>query len=410
MGCLLSDLRYAIRVLRKTPGFTVVSLITLALAIGANTAVFSVMNAVLLRPLPYPGAQDIVALFEKRTQENTQRGPFSAPDFVDWRRQAKSFSSMAVYDPAHFSITGSGGPERVPGTRVSAGFFEALGVRPFLGRTFEIAEEQPGYNSVAILSYGMWQRRLGGDRGVLSTTIGVNGAPYRIAGVLPQGFRFPFAPDSEVFVPVRLEPDPQFRGVHQFSGIARVKPGVTPQQAQAEMDLISRQLELQYPDVNTGHAANLIPLRTELSWQLEPALRVLLGAVILVALIACANMANLLLARASSRRRLRRRNLHLTFRTHEHSNFPHGLLNFPLEKIFASRFGSLSTVLLYANRPSIQSLFRKCLAQPVAPDSPFPPSSFRRKPKSSEPGTVPLGFNKWSRKDATRSEEDSPIR
>jgi len=279
-------------------------LLTLALGIGANTAVFSVVNAVLLRPLPFEKPQEIVAVWEQRPRENSFRGGISALDFVDWRRMSQSFSDIALYDSGQFNLTGTGDPERIPGAQVSPGFLEALGVRPRMGRSFEAVAEQPGHNREVLITYGLWQRRFGSDPAIVGKSAGINGEPFLIAGVLPKDFRFPFAPQCDLLVPALLGPDQlRYRGIHMFSGIARLKAGVTLQQAQAEMALIAKQLEQQYPDSNTGHAANLIPLREDLSGTIKPALGVLLGAVFLVVLIACANVANLLLARASVRRR-----------------------------------------------------------------------------------------------------------
>jgi putative ABC transport system permease protein len=297
-------MRYALRVLLKTPGFTSLALLTLALGIGANTAVFSVVNAVLLRPLPFEKPQEIVAVWEQRPRENSFRGGISALDFVDWRRMSQSFSNIALYDSSQFNLTGAGDPERIPGAQVSPGFLEALGVHPQMGRRFEAVAEQPGHNREVLITYGLWQRRFESDPAIVGKSAGINGERFLIAGVLPKDFRFPFAPHCDLLVPAVLGPDQlRYRGIHMFSGIARLKPGVTLQQAQAEMALISKQLEQQYPDNNTGHAANLIPLREDLSGTIKPALGVLLGAVFLVVLIACANVANLLLARASVRRR-----------------------------------------------------------------------------------------------------------
>ncbi len=304
MASLVQDLRQAVRILLKSPAFAAIALLTLAIGIGANTAVFSVVNTVLLRPLPYENAKDIVALWEKRPRESQAQGPISGPDFVDWRRMAKSFSSLAIYDSARFSITGNGDPERVPGARVSAGFLEALGVQPRLGRTFQINEEQRGQHRVAIITNGLWQRGFASDPGVLGKTIGVNGESFEIVGVLPRNFRYPFAAECDLLVPnVFSESQLRFRGIHSFGGIARLKPGVSVEQAQAQMDAVSKELEQKFSESNTGHMASLVPLHEQISGKIRPALVVLLGAVFLVVLIACANIANLLLARAAVRRK-----------------------------------------------------------------------------------------------------------
>src|SRR6266481_2070263 len=304
MDSLVQDLRYAFRVLHKSPGFTAIALVTLALGIGANTAVFSVVNAVLLRPLPYQDAGRLMALYEKRPAENRVRNPISLPDFLDWQAGAKSFSAMALFESETFSLTGDGDPERAPGGRVTPAFFDALGVHPYLGRFLQAGEERPAADAVGIVSFGMWQRRFGGDRAVLGKRIFVNGVPVQIVGVLPPDFRFPFSSACDLIVPIRITAEMQrWRAVHQFSGVARLAPGITTRQAQSEMALISARLEQQHPDENRGHASNVLPLTDEMTRELKPALMVLLGAVSLVMLIACANVANLLLARASVRRR-----------------------------------------------------------------------------------------------------------
>src|ERR1035438_10003417 len=278
MGSILQDLRHGVRVLLKTPGFTLLALLTLALSIGANTAVFSVVNAVLLRPLPFEKPQEIVAVWEQRPHENSFRGGISALDFVDWRRMSKSFSNIALYDSGQYNLTGAGDPERISGAAVSPGFLEALGVRPQMGRGFDNTAEQPGHNGEVLITYGLWQRRFGSDPAIVGKSAGINGEPFSIAGVLPKDFRFPFAPQCDLLVPALLGPDQlRYRGIHMFSGIARLKTGVTLQQARAEMALISKQLEQQYPDSNTGHAANLILLQEDLSGTIKPALLVQIG-------------------------------------------------------------------------------------------------------------------------------------
>jgi len=304
MGTFLADLRCAARILRKNPGFTLAALVTLALGIGANTAIFSVVNAVLLQPLPFVDAGRIVLLREKRPAENVERGSVSVPDFQDWQRQAHSFSAMALYDwSPGFIIGGRTEPERVAGAAVTSQFFDALGVSAFLGRTFGPEQDRPGNDRVVVLTYPYW-RRQGADMGIVGKTLSINNELYFIIGVLPKDFRYPFAADCEIVTPLRFPPEAlQFRGIHPFVGVARLAKGVTMVQATAEMDLLSRQLERQYPDANGGHAAALLPLRDEMTRELRPALRALLYAVLLLGIIACTNVAGLLLARGTVRRK-----------------------------------------------------------------------------------------------------------
>ena len=298
------DVRYAARVLAKSPAFTAVAVLTIGLGIGANTAVFSVFNTVLLRPLPYPGEKQIVAVYEKRMRENGARSALSASDFLDWRSMTRTLASVALFDTTRLNVTQGGDTELVPGARVTAGFFEALGVPPQLGRTFQVAEEDSGRQQVAILTYGAWQRRFGGDPEILGKNLRINGEPFQVVGVLPERFRYPFAAACELFIPLRFTQDQlRFRGIHAFGGIARLRDGVTVGQASREMEVMSKQIEKQHPDTNAGHVADVVPLHEEQARGLKPALVVLLGAVALVILIACANVANLLLARASVRAR-----------------------------------------------------------------------------------------------------------
>ncbi|PWU11273.1 MAG: hypothetical protein C5B51_02950 [Terriglobia bacterium] len=303
MDSFLADVRCAARVLRKNPGLTLAAVVTIALGIGALTAVFSVMNTVLIRPLPFPEASRIVMLREKRPAENIERGSVAVPDFLDWQRQARSFSAIALYESEQFNVRGGSEPERLAGAAVTSRFFDVLGVHALLGRTFGPAEDQPGNYRAVLLSYPFWQRQ-GADADVAGKTLLVNNEAFVILGVLPKDFRYPFATDCDLVVPMRFQPEVlMFRGIHPFFGIARLAAGVTPAQAAAEMDLLSRQLERQYPDSNTGHAANLLLFRDELARELRPALRALFYAVLLVGLIACANVAGLLLARAAVRRK-----------------------------------------------------------------------------------------------------------
>jgi putative ABC transport system permease protein len=295
--------------LRKRPGFTLVAVITLALGIGANTAIFSVVNAVLLRSLPYENSEQLVRVGSANLQRGTRLGTFSPQDFYDWRERNTVFEGMAAYDGWSPSLTGTGEPERLAAGRVSASFFDVLKAAPLLGRAFLPAEEQRGNHLVAVLSYGLWQRRFGANPSIIGQSITLNGLSYTVVGVMPQGFEppqfsgidferpelwAPFAPDLSQW---------SRSGRAVDTGIARLKPGVTTAQAEAEMATIARQLQQQYPESNTGFSTSLASLQDQLVGSIRPALFVFLVAVGFVLLIACANVANLLLARAATRQR-----------------------------------------------------------------------------------------------------------
>ena len=301
---LWRDARFSIRSLRRTPAFTAAAIVILSLGIGANTAVFSIFSAALLRPLPYAGEDRIVAIWEKRLREDSARSPVSAADFLDWRNLVKNLSSIALYESTRQTITSGDHVELTPSARVTAGFFEALGVQPLLGRTFRVADEDPGGNRVTILSHRTWRLRFGADRNILGQSVTVGGERAEVVGVLPEGFRYPFAATCEFFEPIRFTvAQRRYRGIHPFEAIGRLKDNVTFDHARAEMEVFSKQLESQYPEANTGHVANLVPLRQELTGRLKSTLAMLMGAVVVLILIACANVASLLLARASGRKR-----------------------------------------------------------------------------------------------------------
>jgi predicted permease len=298
------DVRYSVRALRRAPGFTAAAIVILSLGIGANTAVFSIFSAAMLRPLPYAGQDRIVAIWEKRLREDSARSPVSVADFLDWRNLTKNLSSIALYESTRQTITSRDQIELTPTARVTAGFFEALGVQPLLGRTFRADDENPGGRRVVVLSHPAWRLRFGGDRDIVGRLVTVGGAPAEVVGVMAEGFRYPFAVSCEFFEPIRFTADQvRYRGIHSYGAIGRLKEGVTFEQARAEMEVISKQLESQYPESNTGHVANLVPLRQELTGRMQSTLAMLMGAVFLLILIACANVASLLLARASGRKR-----------------------------------------------------------------------------------------------------------
>ncbi|HVF22534.1 MAG TPA: ABC transporter permease, partial [Pyrinomonadaceae bacterium] len=300
---LLQDLRYATRMLWKNPGFTTVAVVALALGIGANTAIFSVVNTVLLRPLPYKAPEQLVMVWEDATRHGYPRDTPAAANYVDWRDQNSVFSGMAAIAESNFNLTGVGDPERLKGRRVSASLFPLLGVEPQLGRVFTAAEDQPGTQRVAVLSYRLWQRRFGGDAAIVGKTLTLNNESYTVVSVMPSRFQFP-ANDDELWVPIALTTqEAANRNRHYLEVVARLKPGVSLEQAQTEMTTIGARLQQQYPQSNTDLGVALTSLHEHMVGDIKPALLILLGAVGLVLLIACANVANLLLARAAIRQK-----------------------------------------------------------------------------------------------------------
>src|SRR5271156_3453752 len=301
MRTLIQDLRFGVRTLRKNPGFTAIAVLTLALGIGANTAIFSVVNGVLLRPLPFRDPSRLVLIAEK--------GPYpiistSYENYLDWRDQSHSFESMEATRSTSITLTGAGEPERLNVRMATAGLFSMLGINAQVGRTFLAEEDRAGGTPVALLSYGLWQRRFGGSPDIIGKTINLDLQPYTVVGILPNGFQI--LQPADVYVPFMpwAKTLPDDRNWHPgIIPLARLKQGVSREQARSEMLGITKRLEQQHPDYKTGNSADVIGLQDQIVQNSRPALLLLLGAVSFVLLIACANVANLLLARAASRGR-----------------------------------------------------------------------------------------------------------
>jgi putative ABC transport system permease protein len=301
METLWQDIKYGARMLVKSPGFTLVALVTLALGIGANTAIFSVVEAVLLRDLQYRDPERLVIIWETNVKRNRMTNVVGPANYMRWKERAQSFEKMSAFIEWDANITEAGEPEQVRAGFVAADIFETLGVQPRLGRTFGPEHAQEGSADVAVLADRYWKRRFGGDPNILGKKFSVNGRSVTVIGVMPPDFRGLM--NNELFVPIPYgERHRNARG-RSISVVARLKPGVTRDQAQAEMSGIARQIEQELPDFTQGWGANVVPLREQLSGQLRPALLILLGAVGFVLLIACGNVANLMLARATGRAR-----------------------------------------------------------------------------------------------------------
>ena len=275
----------------------------LALGIGANSAIFSVVNTVLLRPLPYRNPDQLVMVWEDATHLGFPRNTPSPANFLDWRAQNTVFVGMGAMAPQSFNLTGAGEPERFDGRRVSGNLFSLLGVEPQLGRGFLASEDQPGRGQVVILSYGLWQRRFAGDRAIIGKPITLNGESFTVIGVMPRAFQLPSFKD-QLWVPLAFNSkEAASRGNHYLEVMARLKPGVSIKQARTEMETIALRLQQQYPEENTRIGITLVPVHEQVVGDIKPALLLLLGAVGFVLLIACANVANLLLARSAARQK-----------------------------------------------------------------------------------------------------------
>ncbi|HEX5736618.1 MAG TPA: ABC transporter permease [Blastocatellia bacterium] len=317
MNTLLRDLRYAVRMLAKRPAFTVVAVLALALGIGANTAIFSVVNAVLLRPMPYENPDQLIMLWETnpRLQLGFDEVSVAPANYVDWKNQNSVFEQLAAFWPSTYNITDAGQPERLEGVEVSSDLFSLLGVQAARGRTFSKGEDELGNHRVVVVSHGLWQRRFASDPELINRTIKLNGEEFTVVGVMPEGFQFPrrtelpaqyrfFPPQPELWTPLAFTPARiQNRGTHNIAVMGRLKSGVTIDQARAEMSSIASHLAEQYPRTNRGFDVLLTPLHDQAVGRVKPALLILFSAVGLVLMIACANVANLLLARAATRKK-----------------------------------------------------------------------------------------------------------
>ncbi len=302
MQTLLQDLRYGARMLFKKPGFTLIAILTLALGIGANTAIFSVINAALLRPLPYEESERLVVLYETNPQQGRDEINVSYPNFADWRAQSQSFEQLAACLYGGTILTGKDEPARLQVMAVSADFFAMLRVKPLRGRTFLPEEDKVGGAPVVVLSHALWQSRFGGDEGLIGRQITLDGKSRTVIGVMPPNFALPPGDQTEVWLALGpLADQMQNRAVHRLTAIGRLKSGVTLQHAQTELATIANRIEQQYPAADPGHGVNVITGYESLTKNARPALLTLLVAVGFLLLIACANVANLLLARAETR-------------------------------------------------------------------------------------------------------------
>ena len=312
METLFKDIRYATRSLLKHPGFTVIAVITLALGIGANTAMFSVINAVLVRPLPYHEPQRLVTIWEESPDRGLYQMPVSFANMRDWIEQNHTFDQISAYTFTNNNLIGAGEPVRLGSVRVSSNLFSLIGAAPQLGRAFLPEEDKEGANKVVILSHALWQNRFGSDSSIVGRSLTLDNQSFTVVGVMSAGFQFPVGfgymgkvlnDPIDLYIPLAATTDESGRGNYSFFALGRLKSDVTIDQARAEMTTIESRLEQQYPDGNTGIGISLIPTQEQTVKEIRPALLVLLGAVAFLLLIACANVANLMLARTASRQK-----------------------------------------------------------------------------------------------------------
>ncbi|MFL6231341.1 MAG: ABC transporter permease [Pyrinomonadaceae bacterium] len=303
MGALLQDVRYAVRVLWKQPAFTAVAVLAVALGVGANTTMFSTVDALLLRPFSFRAPERVLMIWEQNLQIGMERGSVAPANFYDMRARAHTLENFSAYYDKPFNLSEGDKPERIEGTVVSASLFAAVDARPLLGRAFTAEDEAWGKDKVVVLGHGLWRRRFGADAGIVGREVRLNGESYTVVGVMPPKFSFP-PNGSEIWKPLSFDAaDAADRGSHFLRVLGRLRDGATPEEARAELSVIARQLEQQYPETNTGRGFSVQSLNAYYTRGARPFLLVLLGAVGFVLLLACANVANLLLVRGASRQK-----------------------------------------------------------------------------------------------------------